>query len=181
MPDEKHPPSQALTGSGGVGPELLTRAWSPEDTPRGRRVVGLDLSLTGTGIADIAAGNVIHTHTVASKGKRSDSLDGRASRLEAIQGHVLHYAMDADLVVVPVAVAPPTVVKKWAAGKGNADKAAVAVGVSRLWPAVEARNDNEWDALALMTMGAQWLGWDVPSRAHHAGCLTKVAWPEVAR
>jgi crossover junction endodeoxyribonuclease RuvC len=78
---------------------------------------------------------------------------------------------------VLVAVAAPTVVKKWAAGKGTADKAAVAVGVSRLWPDVDGQNDNEWDALALATMGAQHLGLPVPSRAHHADALAKVEWP----
>jgi hypothetical protein len=77
-----------------------------------------------------------------------------------------------------VAVAPPTVVKKWAAGKGSADKAAVAAGVTRLWPDVEPGNDNEFDALAMATMGAQRLGLTVPSRAHHAACLEKVEWPE---
>lgn len=77
----------------------------------------------------------------------------------------------------PIAVAAPTVVKKWAAGKGTADKAAVAAGVTRLWPEVEPANDNEFDALALATMGAQKLGLAVPSRAHHADALLKVEWP----
>jgi Holliday junction resolvasome RuvABC endonuclease subunit len=79
---------------------------------------------------------------------------------------------------VPVAVAAPTVVKKFAAGKGNADKAAVAVGMARLWPEVECDTDNAWDGLALASMGAQRLGMDVPSRAHHAGVLVSVAWPD---
>lgn len=77
-----------------------------------------------------------------------------------------------------VAIAPPTVVKKFAAGKGSADKPAVAVGVARLWgEGCQCANDNEWDALALATMGAQRLGIDgVPTRAHHAATLESVAW-----
>ena len=84
-------------------------------------------------------------------------------------------------ISVPVAVAPPTVVKKWAADKGSADKAAVAAAMTRLWPGVHPGNDNEFDALALATMGAQRLALDVPSRAHHAAALEKVEWPESLR
>jgi crossover junction endodeoxyribonuclease RuvC len=78
---------------------------------------------------------------------------------------------------IPVAIAAPTVVKKFAAGKGNADKAAVAANMTRLWPDVEPLNDNEFDALALATMGAAHLGIAVPTRAHHADALLKVEWP----
>jgi hypothetical protein len=42
---------------------------------------------------------------------------------------------------------------------------------------VDAANDNEWDALALATMGAQWLGRATPSRAHHAAALAGAEWP----
>jgi crossover junction endodeoxyribonuclease RuvC len=80
-----------------------------------------------------------------------------------------------------VAIAPPTVVKKFAAGKGTADKPAVAVGMARLWLDVDAENDGQWDALAMATMAAQHLGLDVPSRAHHAGVLAKVAWPDTTK
>lgn len=76
-----------------------------------------------------------------------------------------------------LAVAPPATVKKFASGKGNADKTAVAAGMTRLWPDVHPVNDNEFDALTLATMGAQWMGLDVPERAHHAECLAGVAWP----
>lgn len=79
---------------------------------------------------------------------------------------------------VQVAVAPPTVLKKFAAGRGNADKTAVAAGMTRLWPDVECGNDNEFDALCAATVAAQRAGMDVPTRAHHADCLTSVAWPE---
>ncbi len=91
---------------------------------------------------------------------------------------IVHRLLAAD---IPVAVAPPTVVKKWATGVGggpNASKAAVAVAVARLWPQVDAGVDDEWDALAIASIGAQRLGLPVPSRAHHTAQLSSVAWPD---
>jgi Holliday junction resolvasome RuvABC endonuclease subunit len=82
------------------------------------------------------------------------------------------------LLSTGIAVVPPTVLKKWAAGKGNADKAAVAVGIARLWEQFECESDNEADALGLASMGSQWLRFGVvPERAHHMECRTKVEWP----
>ncbi|MFL6141609.1 MAG: hypothetical protein ACJ72N_07040 [Labedaea sp.] len=78
---------------------------------------------------------------------------------------------------IPVAVAAPTTLKKFATGKGTANKTAVAAAVTRLWPDAQPGNDNEFDALVLAIMGAQWAGLDVPTRAHHAEVLSKVEWP----
>lgn len=174
-------------------------------------VVGLDLSMTGTGVSfihDRVPTITPGTVTITSTGRRADTLHQRHTRLTRLALEVIIAVGQADLVVVegpammakggsnwdraglwwlvinpllcsriPVAVAAPTTVKKFAAGKGNADKAAVAVGISRLWPDVNPGNDNEFDALTLATIGAQWLGLPVPTRAHHAETLTKVAWP----
>lgn len=69
---------------------------------------------------------------------------------------------------VPVLVVPPSSLKKWATGKGNAGKGQVAVGVSRTFPMdrflvdFALCDDNEVDAAALCGVGAQHLGWDVP-------------------
>lgn len=69
---------------------------------------------------------------------------------------------------VPVLVVPPSSLKKWATGKGNAGKVQVAVGVSRIFPQDEFAvdfaqcDDNEVDAAALAGIGAQHLGWGVP-------------------
>jgi crossover junction endodeoxyribonuclease RuvC len=174
-------------------------------------VIGLDLSLTATGVAIIhsAALPGASVFTLASTGRRDATLAERQKRLTGLAEDILTAVGRPDLVVVegpaimakhgsnwdraglwwlvlspiievgiPVAVAAPMTVKKFAAGKGNADKATVAVGVARLWPDVHANNDNEWDALTLATMGAQHIGLDVPTRAHHAETLTKVAWPK---
>jgi crossover junction endodeoxyribonuclease RuvC len=173
------------------------------------RVVGVDLSLTGTGLARVNMMGEFEARTVKSVGRRADVLADRHHRLITIVEQVSAFAEYADLVViegpsvmskggsnwdraglwwltvkelyyncVDVAIAPPTVVKKWATGKGNADKTAVAVAMSKLWPTATCDNDNEWDALAMATMGGQRLGMTVmPSRAHHAAALVSVAWP----
>lgn len=174
------------------------------------RIVGVDLSLTSTGIAAIVDGEPHWMVTLVSKGHRGDSVPQRAQRLKTIADEVWGQVYDADLTVIEgpsfssngagtwdraglwwlvmnqlqaegqrVAIAPPTVVKKFAAGKGNADKSAVAAGLARLWPEALAANNNEWDALALATMGAQSVGMQVPKRAHHADCLAKVEWPPI--
>jgi Holliday junction resolvasome RuvABC endonuclease subunit len=177
------------------------------------RVVGVDLSLTGTGLADVAhepSGALTYDYRTVTSKPAGQDVRARSRRIDDVRGEVLRYARGSDLVIVEgpslgkasphtwdrawlwgsvvddllaarlaVAVAPPTVVKKFAAGKGNADKTAVAVGMARLWgEGTECRNDNEWDALALATMGAQRIGIpDIPERAHHAGTLASVAWP----
>jgi Holliday junction resolvasome RuvABC endonuclease subunit len=69
---------------------------------------------------------------------------------------------------LPVLVVPPSSLKKWATGKGNAGKGQVAVGISRTFPMdrflvdFAQCDDNEVDAAALCGIGAQHLGWDVP-------------------
>jgi crossover junction endodeoxyribonuclease RuvC len=177
-------------------------------------VVGIDLSLTATGLCKVWVDEqdrlTAHGRTLATKGRRDDTLLARAERLDGIVDEVTRFADDADLVVIegpaftrqggsnwdraglwwavirdvmgffgsrPIAVVGPTVLKKWATSRGNADKAAVAVGVARLWDFVEIESDNEADALGLASMGAQKVGLPVPRRAHHAACLAKVEWP----
>lgn len=169
-------------------------------------ITGLDLSLTGTGVAWISS--KVSVCTIRSKGRRLDSVAERHNRLHSLATDIVDAANGSHLVVIeagitvkggsnwdraglwwmvvhrlidrdiPVAAAAPATVKKFAAGRGNADKAAVAVGIARLWPDLECSNDNEYDSVALATMGAQYVGMDVPSRAHHADTIKAVAWPE---
>lgn len=79
---------------------------------------------------------------------------------------------------VPVAVCAPQTRAKWATGSGRADKTQVLAAMHALWPEVTIRDDNQADALAFGTMGAQMLGWDVPELVHHRACLAAVAWPQ---
>jgi Holliday junction resolvasome RuvABC endonuclease subunit len=75
-------------------------------------------------------------------------------------------------------------VKKFAADKGSADKAAVAAGMVRLWgERVEPGNDNEFDALALATLGAVHVARrQLPVRVleRHLEVVTSIGWPEVS-
>jgi crossover junction endodeoxyribonuclease RuvC len=170
-------------------------------------VVGLDLSLTATGIAFVD-GVATRTGTVRSVSIPNAKLADRHHRIRRIVEQIVALAESADLIVLEgpsygsssvgswdrawlygaavdalvdqghrVAVAPPSVLKKWATNNGGADKTAVAAAMARLWPDAEPRNDNEFDALALATMGAQQLYLPVPVRAHHSHALTKVEWP----
>lgn len=81
---------------------------------------------------------------------------------------------------IPVAICAPGTRIKWATGSGRATKSTksdVAVAVTRLWPGAICDGDNEWDALALATIGAQRLDWPVPTLARHAAAQTAIVWP----
>ncbi|SFE55170.1 Holliday junction resolvasome RuvABC endonuclease subunit [Actinopolyspora alba] len=54
----------------------------------------------------------------------------------------------------PMLVVPPTSRAKFATGKGNADKAAVAAAVVRMWPEADIATSDAADALALASLGA---------------------------
>jgi len=173
------------------------------------RIVGIDPSLTGTGLAILNQHGAWVT-TIMTTGRRGDGLAERDHRIRYIVNEVLADDMcNADLAViegpaitrnagsawdraglwwrivhrllandVPVAVCPPSTRAKWATGRGNADKAAVAVAVARMWPDVELTDDNQADALALASMGAQRLGLLPTDKKHHTDALAAVAWPE---
>ncbi|WP_280304943.1 crossover junction endodeoxyribonuclease RuvC [Nocardia neocaledoniensis] len=177
-------------------------------------VVGIDPSLTGTGLAVLtSSGDRVDTalRTVGSTGKRSDTYAQRAARLVKLRNELMsHVPRKADLAVlegpaygvqgtgvhdrawywgkvydaltslgIPVAVCPPTTRAKWATDKGNSGKADVAVAVSRLWPVVEWRGDDQADALALASMGAQHIGMPVPYLVleRHKLAVAKIEWP----
>lgn len=175
-------------------------------------VLGLDPSLTGTGLAVIGP-DTCTTATIGTKGARADSLVDRDRRLADITHRVAdHLTPDVRLAVIegpapmtaggspwdraglwwrlvhrlhardiPVAVAAPTTRAKWATGSGKSDKAAVAVAVARMWQAVDLADDNQADALALATMGGQWLNLTLPGGtplARHLDALSAVKWPD---
>lgn len=178
-------------------------------------VIGLDLSLTGTGVCRFPLNGTPVLNTIGSKGTAKDSCGTRAYRLQVLRDLILAatgpaFDIAPDLVVVegpsigsnnphtwdraglwwhvvgalyerkvPTAIVPPSTLKKWATGKGNADKSTVAAGVTRLFPDAECSNDNEFDSLCLAAMGAQHLGYDVPRRAHHESALGGAEWPPI--
>lgn len=181
-------------------------------------VVGIDPSLTDTGVAELVlrpddSWDVYRWH-FPSKGTRRDSLDARGARLGRISANVMSWSADADLVVIegpayastvgsildryglwwrivnrllladkPVAVCPPTVLKKFVTGNGAAKKSAVIAEVNAMWsPDVPITNDNVADALGLATLGAVALQLPMPigfdTATNLPAMLTGVEWPE---
>jgi hypothetical protein len=174
--------------------------------PRARlyRVAGLDVSLTGTGVATLGG-----TTLITSTGRRKDTLLQRRTRLRGIAEEILTAVGDVDLAVIegpshhsiggsvwdrgglwwlivdalsardiPIAVMPPMSRAKYATGNGGSRKAAVLDAAQRRYGAV-LDNDNEADALVLRAAGLDWLGQplaDVP--AGHRAALAGCEWPE---
>jgi crossover junction endodeoxyribonuclease RuvC len=151
-------------------------------------VIGLDLSLTGTGVA-IIGHNGVSTGLIKSKGKKGDSLASRRERLKLIR-HDLSMLIPTNALVVieqpaysqtggshhdrsglwwmvvdlaiewgfTVVEVSPTGVKKYATGKGNASKDAVLAAVVKRYLDVDVTDNNIADALTLAAMGARALG-----------------------
>lgn len=65
-------------------------------------VIGLDLSLTSTGVARVTNGRVVGTNSIRTAGKKGDDLQARAKRLESIvkSVYVDLCAFNPELVVV---------------------------------------------------------------------------------
>lgn len=144
-------------------------------------VVGIDLSLTGTGVAHATRDGIV-TDTLADTDRGLD-------RLRRIAKAVREHARTADLVVLEgpayasvsrgffergglhymvlerlhlegrtVVEVPPAVVKRYATGKGNAGKGAVVDAAARRYPEVDTGgDDNQADALWLAALGLGYL------------------------
>lgn len=181
------------TNACGVGP--MAESWpAVGDTPR---VVGLDLSLTATGYA-----NDRGTSTIGAKPHKGCarlallrdlvSIECRDAPLVVIEGYaygrqnVAHQLGELGGVVrvalyeagVPYVDVPPSSLKKYATGKGNANKGEMlAAAIRRL--GYEGADDNEADALWLRAMGLDALGCPVVEMpAVNRSALAKVEWPE---
>lgn len=165
------------------------------------KVVGLDLSLTATGVAaDGATGWSVRTIASVHKGER---------RLVVIRDEVLEASHGADLVVIegysygskygahqagelggvvrvalfeaaiPFAVVAPLTLKRYATGRGGGGKEAVLVQAVKRTN-MEFRSNDEADAFWLYAMGREHLGrpllaMPAPNRA----ALAKVPWPDL--
>lgn len=162
--------------------------------------LGLDLSLTSTGIA-------------SSLGwcTRLRPRDRGLERLRAIVTRVREYAKGYPLVVIegpaysragqaghdelsalrwmvrdvldraghPIAIVPPTTLKLWATGKGNASKIDMVRAMTDRFPGSGLTSPDEADALALADMGAAWLDTAHPGlSATEQRAIKGVAWPE---
>lgn len=163
------------------------------------RVIGLDLSLTATGICmpDGAA------HTIKTNAKDGDS------RLLQIRHALAHaFAPGADLAVVedlpkhamaagitgmvhgvaraelidagiPYALVVPSTLKKYATGVGSGDKVPMAIAALKR-AGREFADDNQCDAWWLRVAGLDYLGqpeFDLP--AAQRASLDKMKWPQL--
>jgi crossover junction endodeoxyribonuclease RuvC len=162
-------------------------------------VVGIDLSLTSTGLAVVVDGRVSHLQRVVSKGKKDDTLQMRpilepdlivieAPSFGSQYGHphdrsgLWWMVMDMFISMgFQVAQVPPTVRAKYGTGKGNAPKDLVLTDVVRRYtdlPTSITKND-EADALILAAMGSRSLGQPVEDSlpAPHLAAMAGVMWP----
>jgi hypothetical protein len=166
------------------------------------QVIGLDLSITATGIADIDG----MTSTVGGKASRGDArlidiclavLAEKAigCQLAVIEGLAVHGpggAMAAAQVMGAVKITlmqaqvryvevPPSSLKKYATGKGNATKADMAVALYKR-AGLELADDNQVDAWWLRAMGLDALGSpivDMPGTCRDA--IHRIEWPTLGR
>lgn len=149
--------------------------------------MGLDLSITGTGVAHTVEGAVC-THTVKTREKDRDR------RLAQIQNEVREYAAGAELALIeaptprspssvvsgmvqgavrlvllelgiPYGTLMPASLKKYATGKGTGDKVPMAIAALKR-AGREFPNDNECDAFWLWVAANDHLGqpvFDLPA------------------
>lgn len=59
-------------------------------------VIGLDLSLTATGLAEIEDGNVVTTYRVRSTGRKGDTLVDRSKRLTGLAHEITEWWYEGD-------------------------------------------------------------------------------------
>lgn len=156
--------------------------------PADPHVVGIDFSLTATGIGSSRGWAV----TIGEKGRRGDLFDQRGARIDRLAGAVDEHvgrSHHVDLAVmeqpapgvpggstwdragawwaiardlrrrrIPIAFVANTARSKYATGRAGADKDTVLRMMREQLPGWTIDNDNEADALALAAMGRDWLG-----------------------
>ncbi len=169
-------------------------------TSKPKRAIGVDLSYVATGIAwnDPRNGNAV-TDTFATH--PDDGVN--TERAAIIAGHVHAHASEADLVVIEdgvnrshaafasgilhgivrhtlshiagrIVLIPPATLKKYATGKGNADKTAVVVA-ARERLGYDGLDNNEADALWLRAIGYHLLARPVAAMPQtHVAALHKL-------
>lgn len=162
------------------------------------KVVALDLSLTGTGVVVDGSPRTITTKLKdeARLAFIEDELNGIAynASLVVIEGLAygtqtgkamerggLHFMVRTGLFrkQIPFAIAPPTTIKKYITGKGNAQKDEVMIATVTQLPDLGIKNNNEADATVMWAMAMDWLGepvLDLPKVNRTA--LDKVEWPK---
>ena len=168
------------------------------------RVVGLDLSLTATGVADKQGARVIRTGQM----RGAERLKYIGAQVDRICTGKDYLEIKADIVVIegyahaaeyagpqigelggvikvclyqrgiPFISVPPTTMKKFATGKGNASKDMVLAEAVRMNR--DINDNNAADAYFLYLMGlAHYEQRDVIAPAFRALVLKSIDWPEL--
>jgi Holliday junction resolvasome RuvABC endonuclease subunit len=162
-------------------------------------VIGLDLSLTGTGIA-YADGTTttVKTRTIDGDHRllhiveaigEAITLGARLAVIEDLPKHahaagitgMVHGAVRLSLIEagLPYVLVPAATLKAYATGKGNADKTAMALAAFKRG-GVEFTDDNCCDAWWLRAAGLDRLGTPMfPLPEAQRVRLDKVRWPEL--
>jgi hypothetical protein len=177
-------------------------------TVTGPRVLGIDLSLSCTGVAGNAGGGWAHVIKPPAKLRSHDrmayirgaiidrytpgvdvvAIEGPSYGSQAGQaGHheraglwwlVTHYLWAAE---IPTVVVPPKSLKKYATGLGNAGKDLVLTEVVRRFAWFRGDN-NAADATVLAAMAADRAGTPMAAMpATHRVALDAVQWPDFGR
>ena len=159
-------------------------------------VIGLDLSLTSSGICNSSGAcitvkgqdgddRLVHLGDTISHFPRAElaviedlprgAMGGTSTGMaQGVARYVLR------MIGVPYVLVPPSSLKTYATGKGTADKVAMALAAYKR-AEVEFANDDECDAWWLRAMGLDALGeplFELP--ASHRRALDKVDWPVIA-
>lgn len=168
--------------------------------------VGLDLSLTATGVARSDGPGVV-TYKMPPQPNEVD----RVRRLKYLGTQVDRICRGADVVVIeghsfgsknthahslgelhgvvkvvllqrgiPFVIVPPTVLKKWACGKGNATKDQVLLAAAK--DGFEGDNNNSADAYHLRRIAlAHYLNHDVIAPKFRESVVRSIRWPVVEK
>ena len=160
-------------------------------------ILALDLSLCHSGLCRDGESRVIDTSRLRGAPRldhivrQVQSLAGGAE-LAVIEGYSYGSAQGAHQIGelggavrlllyrlgVPVVEVPPATLKKFATGRGNADKTAMVVAARERFGLTGTTNDNECDAFLLWAMARHHYGDPVASVPKaQADALRKVAWP----
>lgn len=171
-------------------------------------VIGLDLSLTGSGVASSAG----WCEVVGQKDVTTQPLDRRLAIIDDLADRILTLVRSPQLVVieqpafsragagsierhalwwlivralrgrdVPVAEVTARGRMRYATGKGAATKSAVVDAVARRWSSFETGgNDNLADSVVLCAMGCDHLGSPLAAVPQtHRAALDAVKWPDL--